>query len=72
VKASEEATAYANNAVLGAARATGATYVSTSSVFKGANGRTDPTSLLAADGDHPNARGHQLIAQAPLGALPKG
>jgi lysophospholipase L1-like esterase len=72
VKASNEATTYANNAILGAARATGATYVSTLPVFKGADGRTDPTSLLAADGDHPNARGHQLIAQALLGALPQG
>lgn len=30
--------------------------------FKGA-GDTDPTALLAADGDHPDAAGHQLIAQ---------
>jgi lysophospholipase L1-like esterase len=72
VKASDEATTYANNAILGAARATGATYVPTYPVFKGANGRTDPTSLLAPDGDHPNARGHRLIAQALLGALPRG
>jgi lysophospholipase L1-like esterase len=46
--------------------------VPTYTVFKGANGRTDPTSLLAPDGDHPNALGHRLIAQALLGALPKG
>jgi acyl-CoA thioesterase-1 len=72
VKASDEATTYANNAILGAARATGATYVPTYPVFKGANGRTDPTSLLAPDGDHPNALGHRLIAQALLGALPRG
>jgi acyl-CoA thioesterase-1 len=72
VKASNEATAYANNAILRAARAKGATYVSTYGVFKGADGKTDPTPLLAADGDHPNARGHQRIAQALARALPTG
>jgi lysophospholipase L1-like esterase len=72
VKAANEATAYADNAILRAARAQGATYVSTYGVFKGADGRTDPTPLLAADGDHPNARGHQVIAQALARALPTG
>ena len=46
--------------------------MSTYVVFKGADGKTDPTSLLAADGDHPNARGHQRIAQALARVLPNG
>jgi lysophospholipase L1-like esterase len=72
VKAANQATTYANRAILRAARAKGATYVSTYVVFKGADGKTDPTSLLAADGDHPNARGHQRIAQALARVLPNG
>ena len=38
--------------------------MSTYVMFKGTDGKTDPTPLLAADGDHPSARGHQRIAQA--------
>jgi len=72
VKAANQATAYANKAILLAARATGATYLPTYAVFKGVDGKTDPTSLLAADGDHPNARGHQRIAQALARVLPNG
>ena len=64
--------AYANKPILRAARAKGATYVSTYAVFKGADGKTGPTSLLAADGDHPNARGHQRIAQVLARVLPNG
>ncbi|KQX65708.1 SGNH/GDSL hydrolase family protein [Angustibacter sp. Root456] len=37
--------------------------------FKGAEGRSDPTGLLADDGDHPNAAGHALIARLVLAAL---
>ena len=29
------------------------------------------TSLLAPDGDHPNAAGHQVIARALLAATPR-
>ena len=72
MKAANQATAYANKAILRAARAKGATYVSTYVVFRGADGKADPTSLLAADGDHPNARGDQRIAQALARALPNG
>ena len=36
--------------------------------FKGEHAERDPTNLLAADGDHPNAAGHRLIAQALLSA----
>ncbi|GAA2638758.1 SGNH/GDSL hydrolase family protein [Paractinoplanes durhamensis] len=39
-----------------------ARYLPTAAVFKGPTGSGDPTGLLAADGDHPNARGHAAIA----------
>jgi lysophospholipase L1-like esterase len=55
-----------------AARATGALYVSTYTAFKGPAGTNDPTGLLAADGDHPNAAGHQLIARTIYTVLPSG
>jgi lysophospholipase L1-like esterase len=52
--------------------ATRVTYVSTYKPFKGANGTNNPTRLLASDGDHPNARGHALIAAVLYGAAPQG
>jgi lysophospholipase L1-like esterase len=55
-----------------AAVATGAHYVSTWIPFKGLSGSIDPTPLLAADGDHPNARGHRVIARAVAVAVPRG
>jgi lysophospholipase L1-like esterase len=56
--------------VCAAARQAGATCVSLYAPFKG-NGSVNPTSLLAADGDHPNAAGHQLIASTLLAATPR-
>lgn len=67
-----QATKYCNQALRQAADASGARYVTTVPVFKGQNHDQDPTSLLAADGDHPNAQGHQAIAQAVYAALPFG
>ncbi len=56
------------NAVLAAvAAASGARYVDLFSAFKGAGDRDD-TALLADDGDHPSAAGHQLIANALVAA----
>ncbi len=52
------------------ARSAGATCVSLYAPFKG-NGSINPTSLLAPDGDHPNAAGHQLIASTLLAATPQ-
>lgn len=51
------------------ARAHGATYVDLYAPFKG-TGDSDPTGLLADDGDHPDAAGHAIIARALLDALP--
>lgn len=52
------------------AQSADATCVSLYAPFKG-NGSINPTSLLAADGDHPNAAGHQLIASTLLAATPQ-
>jgi lysophospholipase L1-like esterase len=56
-------------AVCTAARRGGATCVSLYGPFKG-NGSKNPTALLAADGDHPSATGHQLIASTLLAGTP--
>jgi lysophospholipase L1-like esterase len=51
-----------------AAHADNADYVDLYTAFKGAHAERDPTRLLAADGDHPSAAGHRVIAQALLSA----
>ncbi|WP_232323955.1 SGNH/GDSL hydrolase family protein [Catenuloplanes japonicus] len=58
------ATEDVNRALAEAAAQTGATFVPTYPLFKGVDGRADPTGLLAEDGDHPNEAGHQVIAAA--------
>jgi lysophospholipase L1-like esterase len=60
----------ANAQICEAARRGGATCVDLYSPFKG-DGSKNPTSRLAADGDHPNAAGHQLIASALLASTPQ-
>jgi acyl-CoA thioesterase I len=70
--ASVASTNYVNDALAVAAKATGALYLSTYAAFKGPAGTNDPTALLAPDGDHPNAAGHQLIARTIYAALPSG
>ena len=66
---SDQLTRSESNSVCTAARAAGATCVSLYAPFKG-NGSKNPTALLAADGDHPNAAGHQLIASTLLANTP--
>jgi lysophospholipase L1-like esterase len=56
-----------NASVCSAARGAGATCVDLYGPFKG-DGSRNPTALLAGDGDHPNAAGHDLIAAALLRA----
>lgn len=59
----------ADNAVISSVgSAYGVTYVDLYALFKG-DGAEDDTDLLAADGDHPNAAGHRLIARALVNAL---
>jgi acyl-CoA thioesterase-1 len=71
-QASQDATDAVNQALADAVEATHVTYVSTLVAFKGPDGSQDPTDLLAADGDHPDAAGHQVIAQALIEAVPQG
>jgi acyl-CoA thioesterase-1 len=67
-----KATAHANQALLQAAKSTGSQYVFVYGAFKGKDGKTDPTPLLAFDGNHPNAQGHRAIAARVYAALPRG
>jgi acyl-CoA thioesterase-1 len=64
------ATDQANDALREAANAADAIYLSSSAALKGADNQDDPTDLLTSDGDHPNARGHEAIAQAVYTTLP--
>ena len=59
----------ANTQICDAARRSGATCVDLYGPFKG-DGSKNPTSQLAADGDHPNSAGHQLVASALLANTP--
>jgi lysophospholipase L1-like esterase len=65
-----QATRITNAALRRAATDSGARYVTTTPVFKGKSRNQDPTALLATDGDHPDAAGHQAIAQAVHAAQP--
>jgi len=58
-----------NAQICDAALRAGATCVDLYSPFKG-DGSKNPTSRLAADGDHPNSAGHQLIASVLLANTP--
>jgi lysophospholipase L1-like esterase len=67
---SDVLTRAASSAVCTAARQASATCVSIYAPFKG-NGSKNPTSMLAGDGDHPNAAGHQVIATTLLANTPQ-
>ena len=58
-----------NTQIAAAARAQQDTYVDIYTPFKGDSGAENDTSLLAPDGDHPNAAGHHTIALALESAL---
>jgi len=60
------ATTACDTALMRAAATAGARYIDTTAAFKGDTGDRDPTELLTADGDHPNAAGQQAIADAAL------
>ncbi|MCW2857331.1 MAG: hypothetical protein JWR52_2946 [Marmoricola sp.] len=63
-----EVTTLANQQICAAARSAGDTCVDLVAAFKG--GGTDPTPLLAADGDHPNPAGVRAIVAELLAATP--
>jgi lysophospholipase L1-like esterase len=64
---SDAETRLADAAICAVARTHGDVCVDTYAPFEGTGDR-DPTGLLGSDGDHPNARGHALIARAMLAA----
>jgi lysophospholipase L1-like esterase len=68
VQASDTFTRAVNGVIADAAGRAGARYMDLYQPFKG-DGSTDPTPLLAEDGDHPNRAGHRVIADAVLAAL---
>lgn len=65
---SDELTRAVNAVIARAVERTGARYVDIYEPFKGADGKANPAHLLADDGDHPNAAGHDVIARALLSA----
>lgn len=68
--ASVALTLAANEVIESSAVRSGARYVDLYAPFDGDSGERDPTRLLADDGDHPNAAGHQVIARVLLAATP--
>ena len=66
--ATDQLTLQVNAAIAGAAHTDDATYVDIYTPFE--RDAADVTTLLAADGDHPNAAGHALIARLLLEATP--
>ena len=66
---SDAVTKSANAQICAAAQAATDTCVDLYTPFEG-DGERNPTDLLADDGDHPNAEGHELIAEALLAAEP--
>lgn len=66
VAGSDRLTRDVNAAIDGVARATGSLYVDVYGPFAAV---ADPTDHLAGDGDHPNAAGHRLIADAVVTAV---
>lgn len=68
VSNSRELTQAVNDVIAAAAETHSATYVDIFAPFKGA-GDADDTALLAADGDHPDAAGHRVIAESIVSVL---
>lgn len=64
VNAAAQVTDDINAAIKTVASDTGSLYVDLRAAFKGPDYTADETQYLAADGDHPNAAGHQQIALA--------
>ena len=64
VDAAAKVTDEVDTAIMTVAGQTRSAYVDLRAAFKGPNYRYDESHYLAADGDHPNAAGHQRIASA--------
>jgi lysophospholipase L1-like esterase len=68
---SDTVTRAANRAICSTARISGDTCVDLYTPFLSTDGTRNPTALLASDGDHPDAAGHEVIARALLAATPR-
>ncbi|HET7799759.1 MAG TPA: SGNH/GDSL hydrolase family protein [Humibacillus xanthopallidus] len=68
VVGSDALTRAVNTTIAGVASSLQTIYVDAYTPLKG-DGSLDPTSALLDDGDHPNAKGHAIIAKAVLDAL---
>jgi lysophospholipase L1-like esterase len=64
VAAADTVTAHVNDTIRAVAHSTGSIYVDLRTAFRGPDDAWDETHLLVPDGDHPNAEGHQRIAEA--------
>jgi lysophospholipase L1-like esterase len=64
VAAADAVTERVDETIHSVASATASTYVDLRTAFRGPDRTWDETHLLAPDGDHPNAAGHQRIAEA--------
>jgi acyl-CoA thioesterase I len=64
VDAADAVTTSVNDTIHTIAGATDAIYVDLGTAFRGPDNAWDETHLLAPDGDHPNAAGHERIAEA--------
>jgi lysophospholipase L1-like esterase len=71
VAAAEEMTDRVDSAIKSVAAGNGSAYVDLRTAFKGPSYTYDETHYLSSDGDHPNAAGHQRIAQATNAAIEK-
>jgi lysophospholipase L1-like esterase len=71
VAAAEEMTDRVDTAIKLTADSTGSAYVDLRAAFKGPSYSYDETRYLSSDGDHPNAAGHQKIADAVEAVIAK-
>ena len=74
VEIGNDLTKLVNRSIAEVATAESVRFVDLFVPFRGVSGTDDDTSLLAPDGDHPNQRGHDLIAAAllwPAGSTPE-
>jgi lysophospholipase L1-like esterase len=69
VEAADDVTTMVNDAIRTVAAETKSIYVDLRTAFRGPNDEYDETYLLAPDGEHPNAAGHQRIADAVAAAV---
>jgi len=69
VDAATAVTTSVNDTIKTVARASGSISVDLRTAFRGPDDAWDETHLLAPDGDHPNAAGHQRIAEAVAQAI---